>query len=178
MTVYVDSAMIAAQVGRHDTRWSHLMSDQLDPTELHAFAARVGLQRGWFQPGRSLADRDAPYPPGDHYDVTVGKRYAAVAAGAVEIDRDGLVALMGRRRDAWRQLLAEARAWVTECAWIEDAEEIDEMSDAAILRGVQRHYAGGLRQLARDALIDAAIIPRQHPGTRPPPEKLRRAAVT
>lgn len=97
MTIYVDTAMIQATVpnGRrtHTSRWCHLMSDQLDPTELHAFAARIGLRRAYFQtkPGR---------PIHDHYDVTEGKRWQALRAGAVEIDRDGMIALMRRRRAA------------------------------------------------------------------------------
>lgn len=102
MTIYVDTAMIRARVGRHDSRWCHLMSDQLDPAELHAFAARIGLRRAWFQPGRSLFDRSKHDPVGDHYDVTEGKRRQAVAAGAVEIDRQGFAALMRKRRDACR----------------------------------------------------------------------------
>jgi hypothetical protein len=102
MTIYVDTARIPATVGPYRARWCHLMSDQLDPAELHAFAARIGLRRAWFQPGRNLVDRARPDPPGDHYDVTEGKRRAAVAAGAVELDRDGLVELMRRRRAAWR----------------------------------------------------------------------------
>jgi len=100
MTIYVDTARIPATVGPYRARWCHLMSDQLDPAELHAFAARIGLRRAWFQPGRNLVDRARPDPPGDHYDVTEGKCRAAVAAGAVELDRAGLVELMRRRRAA------------------------------------------------------------------------------
>lgn len=106
MTIYVDTALIRACIGRHEARWSHLMSDQLDPAELHAFAARIGLRRSWFQPGKTLADRGKHDPPGDHYDVTEGKRAAAIAAGAVVLDRDGLVALMRQRRNAYRAALA------------------------------------------------------------------------
>ncbi len=38
------------------------------------------------------------------------------------------------------------REWVSECAgsWVEDEEEIEEMSDMQIVRGVQRHFDGGL----------------------------------
>lgn len=102
MTIYVDTAMIRARVGRHNSHWCHLMSDQIDPAELHAFAARIGLRRSWFQPGRTSPGPVAkPWPPGDHYDVTEGKRRQAIAAGAIELDRDGFVALMRQRRDAW-----------------------------------------------------------------------------
>lgn len=102
MTIYVDTAMIPAKVGRYDSRWCHLMSGDLDPTELHEFASRIGLLRSWFQPGFRLGSRTNTCPVGDHYDVTEGKRRAAVAAGAVELDRDGFIALMRKRRDAWK----------------------------------------------------------------------------
>ncbi|WP_122711357.1 DUF4031 domain-containing protein, partial [Pseudomonas viridiflava] len=43
MTVYVDEEGIRWR-GRE---WCHLVADSLD--ELHAFAARLGLRRSWFQ---------------------------------------------------------------------------------------------------------------------------------
>jgi hypothetical protein len=46
-----------------------------------------------------------------------------------------------------------AREWALECAWKEDPEDIAEMSDAEILRGVTRHYEGGLAQFAQDGLL-------------------------
>lgn len=54
-------------------------------------------------------------------------------------------------------LVETARDWVMDCTWVEDPEEIAAMSDQAILDNVERHYVGGLDQLARDAapvLID------------------------
>ncbi|MGI9002261.1 MAG: DUF4031 domain-containing protein, partial [Pseudonocardia sp.] len=48
MAIYVDNARIPAQVGPYRARWSHLFTD--GPHEqLHAFAARIGLRRAWFQ---------------------------------------------------------------------------------------------------------------------------------
>ena len=76
MTIYVDNAMIPAKVGRFDARWCHLVSDQIDPTELHEFAARIGLRRAWFQRGTRLGEHD---PAGDHYDVTEGRAGAGFA---------------------------------------------------------------------------------------------------
>jgi Protein of unknown function (DUF4031) len=50
MTVYVDDWRQAAKVGRLNARWSHLTVGPFDdPEELHAFAARIGLRRSWFQ---------------------------------------------------------------------------------------------------------------------------------
>ncbi|MGE3289387.1 MAG: DUF4031 domain-containing protein [Pseudonocardia sp.] len=84
MTVYVDDAYVPATVGHVTSRWCHLVSDADDPTELHAFAARIGLRRAWFQPGRRPGD-GSPDPTKNHYDLTEEARARAVAAGAVEI---------------------------------------------------------------------------------------------
>jgi hypothetical protein len=74
MTVYVDDMQMAATVGRYTAKWSHLTADT--KAELHAFAARLQLQRKWFQ--------DKPRGLW-HYDVTEGKRQQAIRLGAVEI---------------------------------------------------------------------------------------------
>jgi hypothetical protein len=73
MAVYVDDAFVAGDWGRW-TGGGHMQADSVE--ELHAFAARIGLRRSWFQtrPGR---------PEHDHYDLTRGKRAQAIAAGAV-----------------------------------------------------------------------------------------------
>lgn len=76
MAVYVDQS--------RDWGWRlgpscHLIADTLD--ELHAFAARIGMKRSWFQNKAS----------GPHYDLTVGKRAQAVALGAVELDNRAFV---------------------------------------------------------------------------------------
>ena len=73
--VYVDTLMPCIPNCRW--KWStsaHLYADTLE--ELHAFAARLGLKRAWFQDrhGRGLS----------HYDVTEGKRRLAITLGAVE----------------------------------------------------------------------------------------------
>lgn len=70
MTVYVDQ-FPAEGWGR----WNgggHLLGNDL--AELHAFAARLGCQRSWFQ-GKNHA----------HYDLTKSKRDLAVRLGAVEL---------------------------------------------------------------------------------------------
>ena len=67
MAVYVDNERIEWR-GR---LWCHLVADSLD--ELHAFAARIGLRRSWFQD-------QASFP---HYDVTIEVRERALRAGAL-----------------------------------------------------------------------------------------------
>jgi hypothetical protein len=57
-------------------RWAHLVSDH-SYEELHAFAARLGLQREWFQ--------------GDHYDVPSAARAQAIDLGAAPVGGRELV---------------------------------------------------------------------------------------
>jgi hypothetical protein len=85
MAVYVDVAIWE----RHDRRWCHLLAD--DAGELHAFAARLGIERRRFQsrPGR---------PWVDHYDVDEQRRQAAVAHGASELTRREVVELIRGKR--------------------------------------------------------------------------------
>lgn len=71
MTVRVDELHVWPTRIRCFAKGSaHLTADTLD--ELHAFAARLGLRREWFQP------RSHP-----HYDLTPGKHARALQLGAV-----------------------------------------------------------------------------------------------
>ena len=70
--ILVDPAIWPA----HGQRWAHMISD-VSYDELHAFAGRLGLKRAWFQ--------------GDHYDVPVAVRSAAIEAGAVPVESAVLV---------------------------------------------------------------------------------------
>jgi hypothetical protein len=88
MAVYVDSEEIQWR-GR---AWCHLVADSL--AELHSFAARLGLQRRWFQE-RSF------YP---HYDVTVPVRNQALRMGAVDADRETIIACCKVMRSEMLQL--------------------------------------------------------------------------
>ncbi len=82
MAVYVDSEGIRWR----GKEWCHLVADSME--ELHEFAARLGLQRRWFQDkGR--------YP---HYDVTMPVRNRALRMGAVDADRATLIACCKRVR--------------------------------------------------------------------------------
>lgn len=77
MSVYIDHAFAFGDWGRW-TGGGHLQADT--PAELHAFAARMGLRREWFQskPGR---------PENDHYDLTEAGRDRALRLGAIAEDR-------------------------------------------------------------------------------------------
>jgi hypothetical protein len=77
VSVYIDHAFAVGDWGRW-TGGGHLQADTL--SELHVFAARLGLRQEWFQttPGR---------PEKDHYDLTQAGRERALALGAIEEDR-------------------------------------------------------------------------------------------
>jgi hypothetical protein len=89
VAVYVDEPLWEAH-GRH---WCHLVADTTP--ELHAFAARLGLLRQWFQskPGR---------PWHDHYDLPEEIRPQAVACGARSLTTGEMGALQVKRRRAAR----------------------------------------------------------------------------
>ncbi len=87
MAVYVDVAIWE----RHERRWCHLLADDAD--ELHAFAARLGIERRRFQSRPSR-------PWVDHYDIDEPRRRAAIAGGAIELTRREVVDQIARRRAA------------------------------------------------------------------------------
>jgi hypothetical protein len=89
MAVYVDDNRMRWR-GRD---WSHLTADTAE--ELHAFAARLGLDRARFQetPGR---------PWKDHYDVPEPKRREAIGLGAKPITRRQAAAMLRAKRRAAR----------------------------------------------------------------------------
>lgn len=61
----------------------HMATDG-DPEELHTFAARIGMRRAWFQDHLILP----------HYDLTEGRRAAAVALGAAEVTGRDMIRIM------------------------------------------------------------------------------------
>jgi hypothetical protein len=73
MTIWYDEPM---NFNPKCKNWSHLTSSTDDPEELHAFAAKIGLSRDWFQP------RLEAKGVGCHYDISPNFRKKAAKAGA------------------------------------------------------------------------------------------------
>ncbi len=84
MSVYVDASIY----GYGQMVMCHMIADS--PEELHAMADKIGVRRKWFQ--------EPPKASFWHYDVCKSKRALAVAAGAIEVDRRGLVEAVRRIR--------------------------------------------------------------------------------
>lgn len=93
MAVYVDKAenIFGRMV------MCHMIADTV--AELHEMADRIGLRREWFQPLSS-----------PHYDLSKTRRAAALAAGAIEVDRRQLVDVIKRQRPVWIAEFQSARA--------------------------------------------------------------------
>lgn len=91
MAVYVDDMQLPVMIGEQEMHWSHLLADS--ETELHAFAAKIGISRRW---AREL---DSPIA---HYEIAESMRRLALAAGAVPIGylSPQRAALIRRRRAA------------------------------------------------------------------------------
>ena len=92
MSVYVDPLVKWSNKRPFHNGSCHLTADSDE--ELHAFAARIGMKREWFQ----------PHPLMNHYDLTPRRRAAAVKLGAIEETRTESVL----RRRAMRAKTAEA----------------------------------------------------------------------
>lgn len=101
MSVYVDgladNSAIAAVNGKG---WKygpncHMIADTIP--ELIAFAESIGLRRSWFQ--------SSPPSSIPHFDLTAGKRRAAIRGGAIEMDRRTFFAKVNELREsgAWKQ---------------------------------------------------------------------------
>ena len=82
MTVFIDD-MYRYAIGQfRGMHMSHMVADT--DAELHAMAARIGMQREWYQ--------------GDHYAVPLTRRDQALAQGAVAVTYRQCGAMRRRRQ--------------------------------------------------------------------------------
>jgi hypothetical protein len=108
MTIYVDSVFIPGTVGRVKAKWCHLFSDEYDSSDLHVFAAKVGLKRAWFQ-WKSHGTGQVGPPWLWHYDVTESVRVKAISAGATEVGTYGMTPYVSAKRALFDALSEEDR---------------------------------------------------------------------
>lgn len=85
MTVYVDKE----QIPYRGMLMCHMLADSTD--ELLRMADTIGVQRRWIQKRGTYRE---------HFDICLSKRALALKAGAVEIERAQLSALLRARREA------------------------------------------------------------------------------
>lgn len=88
MSVYVDDLVVWPNAwGPFKAGSCHLAADTLD--ELHAFAAKLGMRRAWFQEGRGK------HP---HYDLVKSRRDRAVELGASQVTGRELIMIWRKQR--------------------------------------------------------------------------------
>lgn len=122
MTVYVDQIQQWPTTIRCFKGGScHLWADTLD--ELHAFAARIGLKRGWFQEHRIMP----------HYDLTPARRERALAAGAQEASAKRWIAARMAPRGGLERELQELER--TDPAVAKAAANYERVRDEIIRKG-------------------------------------------
>lgn len=95
MAIYVDPIFEWTPVAGH-TRWAHMGTDDRSEAgieALHAFAARLGLRRSWYQ----------NKPHHKHYDLTPSKRRLAVQLGAIELTQREYVRTCGSYPERFRR---------------------------------------------------------------------------
>jgi len=85
-----------------EKRWCHMVSDS-NETELHQFAAQLGLRREWFQSRGTGMDLE-------HYDLTPRRRKSAIAAGAVEVSSREIVRRHYNRKHGDPKMIPEPLA--------------------------------------------------------------------
>jgi len=92
VSVYVDKSEI--RFGR--MVMCHLIADT--PAELHAMADGIGVARRWFQDPKTM---NVSTP---HYDIAKSKKALAIAAGAIECERNDFIVHVRRIRasEAWQ----------------------------------------------------------------------------
>ncbi len=107
MTVYVDDVRLP--FGR--MIMCHMWADTL--AELLAMADKIGVQRKWIQGHPTLSFGKHRKASWVHFDVSLGAKQKALAAGAVLTDRFGPIEHLAKQRGDEKKLawIAERRAF-------------------------------------------------------------------
>jgi hypothetical protein len=57
----------------------------------------------------------------------------------------------------------EARIWIRDCSWLDEAEDLEDLTDEEVRRGIDRHYEGGWGEfLANCQLTSPRIVHRYY----------------
>jgi hypothetical protein len=46
--------------------------------------------------------------------------------------------------------IIEARMWISDCSWCDELEDLENLTDDEVMRGIERHYDGGWIQFLED----------------------------
>jgi hypothetical protein len=48
----------------------------------------------------------------------------------------------------------EAQAWIRDCNWLDEAEDLEDLTDEEVMQGIDRHYEGGWIQFLANCQFD------------------------
>jgi hypothetical protein len=48
----------------------------------------------------------------------------------------------------------EARSWIRDCSWLDKAEDLKDLTDEEVRRGIDRHYDGGWTQFIANCQLN------------------------
>jgi hypothetical protein len=48
--------------------------------------------------------------------------------------------------------IIEAQAWIRDCSWLDEAEDLEDLTDEEVRRGIDRHYEGGWIQFLANSI--------------------------
>jgi hypothetical protein len=52
------------------------------------------------------------------------------------------------------QEIVDMKNWIKDCSWGENMsdKQVDQLADAVVIRGIERHYFGGVEQFRSDSV--------------------------
>jgi hypothetical protein len=48
----------------------------------------------------------------------------------------------------------EARSWIRDCSWLDEAEDLEDLTDEEVRQGIDRHYDGGWTQFIANCQLN------------------------
>ena len=54
--------------------------------------------------------------------------------------------------------IIEAQAWIRDCSWLDRAEDLEDLTDEEVRRGIDRHYDGGWIQFLANCQFDKPTL--------------------
>jgi hypothetical protein len=67
-------------------------------------------------------------------------------------------------KEVTKAQMNEAQAWIRDCSWLEEAEDLEDLTDEEVRRGIDRHYEGGWIQfIANCQFTSPRTVHRYYP---------------
>jgi hypothetical protein len=60
-------------------------------------------------------------------------------------------------QEATKAQIIEAKAWIHDCSWLDESEDLEDLTDEEVRRGIDRHYDGGWIQFLANCQFNNPI---------------------